>query len=136
MAQSVECVTLDLRVVVLSPTLGVEITYKIKSFRGPWVAQLVKGRTWAQVMNSWFTGSSPAWGSADSLEPASDSVSPLSLCPSPLPHPCSVCLSPSLKNKQTFKKNFFKVEGYLAGSIGKTCTFSSGGHELGVEITY
>ena len=53
-----------------------------------WVAQLVKHLTLAQVMISRSVGSSPASGSvltAQSLEPASDSVSPfLSLCPSSL----------------------------------------------------
>ena len=46
--------------------------------RGTWVAQLVKQLTLAQVMISWFVGSSPVMGSvltAQSLEPASDSVS-------------------------------------------------------------
>ena len=45
--------------------------------RGTWVAQLVKCPTSAQVMISWFVGSSPALGSmltAQSLEPASNSV--------------------------------------------------------------
>ena len=52
---------------------------------GSWVAQSVGRLTSAWVMISWFVGSSPAWGSvltAQSLEPASDSVSP-SLCTSP-----------------------------------------------------
>ena len=60
---------------------------------GAWVAQSVKRPTSAQVMISWFVGSSPRSGSvltARSLEPPSDSVSPsLSL---PLPHSCSVSL--------------------------------------------
>ena len=51
------------------------------------MAQSLKPPTSAQVMISWFTGSSLASGSvltAQSLEPASDSVSAsLSLCPSP-----------------------------------------------------
>ena len=50
-----------------------------------WVAQLVKHPTLAQVMISQFVSSSPALGSvltAQSLKPASDSVSPL--CPPPL----------------------------------------------------
>ena len=62
-------------------------------FRGTWVAQSVKRPTWAQVMISHFVGSSPESGSvltAQSLEPASDSVSP-SLCPSPT-RTLSVCL--------------------------------------------
>ena len=49
------------------------------SYRGPWVAQLVKRPTSAQVMISQFVSSSPASGSvltAQSLETASDSVSP------------------------------------------------------------
>ena len=56
---------------------------------GTWVAQLVKHQTSAQVMISWSMGWSPASGSvlmAQSLEPASDSVSP-SLS---LPLPCSL----------------------------------------------
>ena len=46
---------------------------------GAWVAQTVKRLTLAQVMISWFMSSSPMLGSvltAQSLEPASDSVSP------------------------------------------------------------
>ena len=54
-----------------------------KKWGGAWVAQSVKRLTSAQVMVSRFMGSSPTSGSvltARSLEPASDSVSPL--CPS------------------------------------------------------
>ena len=43
------------------------------------MAQSVKRPTPAQVMTSWFVGSSPTLGSVltvQSLEPASDSVSP------------------------------------------------------------
>ena len=64
--------------------------------RGTWVAQLVKQLTLAQVMISWFVGSSPAMGSvltAQSLEPALESVSPsLSALP-----PFMLCLSLSQK---------------------------------------
>ena len=63
---------------------------------GAWVAQSVKHLTLAQVMISQFVGSSPVSGSvltAQSLEPALDSVSP-SLCPSP-----THALSLSFKNK-------------------------------------
>ena len=72
-----------------------------KIFKGTWVAQLVKLPTSAQVMISWFMSSSPVSGSmltAQSLEPASDSVSPLSALP-------LLTLSPSLSktNKQTNK---------------------------------
>ena len=55
------------------------------------MAQSIERQTSAQVIISWFVGSSPASGSVlttPSLEPASDSVSPslslsLSLCTSP-----------------------------------------------------
>ena len=64
------------------------------------MAQSVERMTSAQVMISQFEGLSPTWGSvltAQSLEAASDSVSPsLSL---PLPYSCSVCLPVSLSQK-------------------------------------
>ena len=56
-------------------------------FWGAWVVQLVKCPTSAQVMISWFMGSSPTSGSvlrAQSLEPASDSVSLSLSLPLPL----------------------------------------------------
>ena len=59
---------------------------------GAWVAQSVERPTSAQVMISRLVSSSPASGSvltAQSLEPASDSVSP-SL---PLTNPLAFCLS-------------------------------------------
>ena len=66
--------------------------------QGTWVAQWVKDMTLAQVMISLFVGLGPPSGSvlaAQSLEPASDSVSPsLSVSP-PLMHVRSL----SLKNK-------------------------------------
>ena len=52
---------------------------------GTWVAQSVKHLTLARVMISRFVSSSPASGSvltAQSLEPASDSVSAFLSCPS------------------------------------------------------
>ena len=64
------------------------------------MAQLIKYLTLAQVMISQSVSSSPVSGSvlaAQNLEPASDSVSPLSL---PLPaHALSLCLSLSKINK-------------------------------------
>ena len=66
---------------------------------GAWVAQSVKRPTSAWVVISRFVGSSPTSGyvlTARSLEPASDSVSPLLSAPSPL----MLCLS----QKYTFKK--------------------------------
>ena len=52
---------------------------EIHDLRGAWVAQSVERPTSARVMISQLVSSSPAWGSvlmAQSLEPASDSVSP------------------------------------------------------------
>ena len=72
--------------------------------RGVWVAQLVKCLTLAQVTISSFVGSSPLWGSVlttQSLEPASDSVSP-SLSAPPL-----LVLSPSLSLSKMNIKSFF-----------------------------
>ena len=71
------------------------------------MAQSVKRLTSAQVTISWLVGSSPASGSvwtAQSLKPASDSVSPPSLWPSPA-HALSLSLSLSQKY---IKKNFFQ----------------------------
>ena len=65
---------------------------------GAWVAQLVERPTSAQIMTSWFVGLSPTSGSvltAQSLEPASDSVSPCLLASPPL----MLCISLFLKNK-------------------------------------
>ena len=62
------------------------------------MAQLVERLASAQVMISQFVGSSPALGSvltAQSLEPASDSVSPSLSAPSLL----MLCLTLFLKNK-------------------------------------
>ena len=53
--------------------------YKKQRVRGAWGAQLAKLPTSAQVMVSWFMGSSPSSGSmlsARSPQPASESVSP------------------------------------------------------------
>ena len=66
------------------------------NFRGAWVDPLVVHPALAQVMISWSVSSSPALGSvltAQSLEPALDSVSPSLSAPPPL----MFCLS--LKNK-------------------------------------
>ena len=63
----------------------------IQEHGGSWVAQSVERPTSAQVMISRFVGLSPASGSvltAQSLEPASDSVSLLSALP-----PLMLCLS-------------------------------------------
>ena len=67
-----------------------------KQNRGAWVAQLVGRPTSAQVMISQFVGSSPASDSvltAQSLEPALDSGSPLCLSHA---HAVSLSLSLSL----------------------------------------
>ena len=79
---------------------------KILIDRGAWVAQSLKRPTSTQFMISGSVGSSPASGSvltAQSLEPASDSVSP-SLSASPLLTLC-LCLS-----KINIKIFFFKLE--------------------------
>ena len=93
-----ERVTLDLRVMNSSPMLCVEPIEKSKIkqkyskyskiFKNSvWVAQSVKRQTLAQVMISRSVSSSPALGSVlsvQSLEPASDSVSPSLSAPPPL----------------------------------------------------
>ena len=76
---------------------------ELKSTRGAWVAQSVKHPTWTQVMISQFVGLSPMSGSVlttQSLEPASDSVSPSLSAPTPL----AVCLSLSPSKINTLKK--------------------------------
>ena len=72
-----------------------------RSFRGAWVARSVKRPTLVQVVISQSVSLSPASGSgltAQSLEPASDSVSPSPSAPPPF----MLCLS--LKNKDLKKK--------------------------------
>ena len=72
---------------------------------GAWVSQSVKHPTLAQVTISWFVGSSPASGSvltAQSLEPAWDSVSPSLSAPPPFV--LSLSLSLSLSQKINIKK--------------------------------
>ena len=72
-----------------------------------WLAQLVKHATSAQVMISQSVGSSPVLGSvltAQSLEPASDSVSPFLSAPPLL----MLCLS--LKNIKKKKKKFSRSQ--------------------------
>ena len=71
----------------------------ILTYWGTWVAPSVELLTSAQVLISQFVVLSTVLGSvltAQSLEPASDSVSPVSL---PFPCSCSVSLSRSLKTK-------------------------------------
>ena len=66
------------------------------------MAQLVESPASAQVMISWFVSSSPMSGSvltAQSLEPASDSVSPSLSAPPLLVLSLSLSLSLSLTNK-------------------------------------
>ena len=75
----------------------IEIHIEIGLQWGTWVAQSVERPASAQVMISRFVGSSPMSGSvltAQSLEPASDSVFP-SLSAQPPLVPVSLCL----KNK-------------------------------------
>ena len=68
---------------------------------GAWVSQSLKYPTSAQVMISGLVSSSPAWSSvltAQSMEPASDSVSPSLSAPPPL----MLYLSPSQKHFKNF----------------------------------
>ena len=81
---------------------------KCLRLRGAWVARSVKRPTLAQVMILRSVGSSPMLGSvltAQSLEPASESVSPSLFAPPLLTR----CLFLSLKNKQTLEKKMFEV---------------------------
>ena len=81
---------------------------------GAWVAPSVKRPTSAQVMISRSVGSSPVWGSvltAQSLEPASDSVSP-SLSAPPL---LILCLSFSQKYTWNIKQSL--LPSILAGVV-------------------
>ena len=74
---------------------------QIKNRWGTWVAQLVKHPTLPQVMISQFVDLNPTLGSvltAQSLEPALDSVSP-SLSAFLLNLLLVLCLSLSLKNE-------------------------------------
>ena len=70
--------------------------------RSAWVAQLVERTNSAQVMILQSVSSSPTSGSvltAQSLEPASDSVSPSLSAPPPPMRSLALSLSLSLKNK-------------------------------------
>ena len=60
----------------MTPQPYIFYTFNIFIPWGTWVAQSAKRPTSAHVMISWLVGSSPAWGSVLSPEPASDSVSP------------------------------------------------------------
>ena len=88
LAQSVECVTLDLGVMSLSPTLGVEITSKTE--RGTWVAQSVERPTldFGSGHDLTVIRSSPASGSVLTAWSLLGILS--------LPLPCSHLLSCSL----------------------------------------
>ena len=71
---------------------------KKKKRSGAWVAQSVKRPALAQGMVSWFVSSSPGAGSvliAQSVEPASDSVSP----PLSAPPLLAICVCLSIINK-------------------------------------
>ena len=77
------------------------------------MAQSVEHPTSAQVLISQFAGSSPASGSvltAQSLEPASDSVSPSVSAPPLL----TLCLALSLKIEKTLAKINIKKNSFYA----------------------
>ena len=70
--------------------------------QGTWESQLVKPPPSAQVMISWFVGSSPATGSGltgQSLEPASDAPSPSLSAPSPITLGLSLTQNETLNSK-------------------------------------
>ena len=107
---------------------------KTNIFRGTWVAQSVGHLTSAQVMISQSVSSSPASGSvltAQSLEPASDSVSS-SLCPSPTHAVFLSEINKHIKNKHFLKMRLSlflpqvitTFEGNLVtGMKSKQCSF-------------
>ena len=69
--------------------------FKTLYSRGAWVAQSVERLTVAQVMTSWFVGSSPALGSVLTAR----SLLRILCLPLSLPLPCSCSVSLCLKNK-------------------------------------
>ena len=94
---------------VLSKIPSNVISLNIKKIRGAWVPQSVRHPTSAQVVISQFVSLSPASGSVlttQSLEPASDSVSP-SLSAPPL-----LVLSLSLSKTNKHFKNFKKEKAF------------------------
>ena len=102
----------------LNKSLHIYVTYII-NLGGAWVAQSVKHPTSTQVMISRFVGSRPPSGSvltARSLEPASDSVSSLSLCSSPASARAlslSLSLSLSLKIRGSQPLLFLTLHTFL-----------------------
>ena len=96
MAQSAKHLTLDLGSGHDLTAVEIKPYIRIYANRGAWVAQSVQRLTSAQVMISPFMSLSPISGSlltAQSLEPAADSVSPSLFAPPPL------VLCVCLKNK-------------------------------------
>ena len=80
--------------------------FKMVNFRGAWVAQSVECLTSAQVMVPRFMASSPVLGSvltAESLESASESVSPSLSLSAPPPLVLCLCLSHSKINEHLKK---------------------------------
>ena len=76
--------------------MGTQWPVKNHTVGSAWVAQLIEQPNSAQIMISWSVSSSPALGSvltAQSLEPASDSV----FLPLSAPPPLVLCLSCSQK---------------------------------------
>ena len=87
--------------------------YRNSNVRSGWLAQSVKRLTSAQATISRFVSSSPASGSAltaQSPEPASDSVSPSLSAPPPLSLSPSVSKINTLERKEGRKKRKEKKE--------------------------
>ena len=98
---------------------------EVQGHRGAWVAQSVKRPTWTHVTISQFVSSGLASGSvltAESLEPASESMSP-SPCPS-----LALSFSKSKHGKKkSFKVRFWTLKGH------RTSAFKP--HASGLKIT-
>ena len=98
---------------------AVSLSLKICAIRRAWVAQSVERLTSAQVKISQLTSLSPTSGSVltgQSLEPASDSVSPSLSAPSLLMH----CLP--LPRKQINVKKIFLICAIRTRVCVRTCT--------------
>ena len=98
------------------------------------MAQSVKCLTLAQEMTSWFIGSSPVSGSvltAQSLEPASSSMSPFLSAPSPL----ILSLSFSLSKINIFKKGKGTEKLGNTGDRGRTALWFRRAIKLSRHLT-
>ena len=104
LAQKALCLAGDMTSFLMLPASGLSFLKNFLSYQGSWIAQWVRRPALAQVMILWSVHLSCVLGSvltAQSLEPASDSVSP-SLSVLPLLMLCLLSVLPllmSLKNE-------------------------------------